>query len=306
MIEKRKVVKRDGRIVDFDSEKIVAAVEAAFNSVNQSLPPRLLRSFIKDITVNLPDPVSVEDIQNKVERKLMDSKYFQAAKAFILYREKHRELRDIAEDVNYMDWYTHNDINAATSSNTDPNSNVSAKNVANLDGEVPKKRNREIQRYRMQKQLKKMYSKELADQYIDDIENKRIYIHDEAAAPTVKPYCMADSLYSLLAEGTGKVDNVTPSAPNDLWSFSGQVGNLLFLMASQVKGAVAFGEYFVALNYYVVQEFGPDWYQKLDASATSGVCNIQRTVRSFIKKAMKQFIYFVNQPMGNRSFNSPL
>lgn len=306
MLEKRKVIKRDGRLVDFDDEKIMNAVEAAFASVNQSLPARLRRNLVKDISISLPDTVGVEQIQDRVEKWLMDHKYFQAAKSFILYREKHRELRDIAEDVKYMDWYTQNDINAATSSNTDPNSNVSAKNVANLDGEVPKKRNREIQRYRMQKQLKKMYGKELADQYIDDIENKRTYIHDEAAAPTVKPYCMADSLYSLLAEGTGKVDNVTPSAPNDLWSFSGQVGNLLFLMASQVKGAVAFGEYFVALNYYVVQEFGSDWYQKLDVSATSGVCNIQRTVRSFIKKAMKQFIYFVNQPMGNRSFNSPL
>lgn len=306
MSENRKVVKRDDSLVPFDEEKILTAVEKAFNSVGSSLPVRVKRNMMRTLFTVCPNPIGVEDIQNKIERWLMDNKYFQAAKAFMLYREKHKELRDIAKDVDYMDWYTHNDINAATSSNTDPNSNVSAKNVANLDGEVPKKRNREIQRYRMQKQLKKMHGKELADQYIDDIENKRIYIHDEAAAPTVKPYCMADSLYSLLAEGTGKVDNVTPSAPNDLWSFSGQVGNLLFLMASQVKGAVAFGEYFVALNYYVVKEFGPDWYQKLDMNATSGVCNIQRTVGSFIRKAMKQFIYFVNQPMGNRSFNSPL
>lgn len=68
---------------------------------------------------------------------------------------------------------------------------------------------------------------------------------------------MAATLYPMMLEGTGNIDGVTPCAPNDIQSFSGQVTNLVFLLSSQVKGAVALGDYFVALNYYVIAEFGP-------------------------------------------------
>lgn len=51
--------------------------------------------------------------------------------------------------------------------------------------------------------------------------------------------CMAVSLYPLLTEGVGNIDGITPGPPNDLQSFSGQITNLVFLLSSQCKGAVA-------------------------------------------------------------------
>ena len=98
----------------------------------------------------------------------------------------------------------------------------------------------------------------LQKQYEEDLNHHIIYTHDEASTPVLKQYCMAVSLFPLLTEGVGNIDGVTPGPPNDLQSFSGQITNLAFLLSSQCKGAVAFGEYFIALNYYVRMEFGND------------------------------------------------
>ena len=178
------------------------------------------------------------------------------------------------------------------------------KNVANLEGEVYKTTNRLIQRQRMKNELQTLFP-EVADQYEKDLNHHIIYAHDESCAPTVKFYCQADSLYPLMTEGVGNIDGVTPSAPNDLQSFSGQITNLTFLLSSQCKGAVAFGEYFVALNYYVVIEFGPKWYDNLDHEVTTTDCRISRTVKGQILKAFKQFVWGINQPASNRCFQSP-
>lgn len=299
-----KVVKRDGTLAEFDEEKIVNAVAAAFESVGQTLPQGLIESFIKTIEANLPNPVGVEEIQNRVERYLMDNKYFQAAKSFILYREKHKQARFIRERIDYMNKYSQSNDNAATSSETDANANVTMKNVANLEGEVYKTTNRIIQRQRMKDKLNEMFP-EVAKKYEEDLNHHIIYTHDEATTPVLKQYCMAVSLYPLIMEGVGNIDGVTPSEPNDLQSFSGQITNLIFLLSSQCKGAVAVGEYFIALNYYVVKEFGEDWYNRLDEVTTSPACNKQRTIRDAVYKAFKQFIYGVNQPAGNRSYQSP-
>ena len=303
-MNEHKVVKRDGTLAEFDEEKIINAVASAFESVRQTLPPRLMRSFIKAIKVNLPNPVGVEEIQNRVERYLMDNKYFQAAKSFILYREKHKEARFIRERIDYMNKYSQSNDNAATSSETDANANVTMKNVANLEGEVYKTTNRVIQRQRMKDKLNEMFP-EVAKKYEEDLNHHIIYTHDEATTPVLKQYCMAVSLYTLMMDGLGNIDGITPSAPNDLQSFSGQITNLIFLLSSQCKGAVAVGEYFIALNYYIVKEFGEDWYNRLDEITTSPACNKQRTIRDAVYKAFKQFIYGVNQPAGNRSYQSP-
>ena len=69
---------------------------------------------------------------------------------------------------------------------------------------------------------------------------------------------------------------------------------------------MAVGEYFIALNYYVIQEFGDDWFTRLDDVITSRACTKQRTIKDAIYKSFKQFIYGVNQPAGNRSYQSPL
>ena len=297
-----KVIQRDGRVEDFNTTKVVDAVCKAFLSVNESMPQYLCKMILALFTTG--DTIGVEEIQDRVEQLLMNDKYFKAAKSYILYRDKHKEARFIRERIDYMNKYSESGDNAATSSETDANANVTMKNVANLEGEVYKTTNRTIQRQRMKHKLDELYP-EVAKQYEKDLEHHIIYTHDEATTPTIKFYCQAASLYPLMVEGVGNIDGITPTPPNDLQSFSGQVTNLIFLLSSQCKGAVALGEYFIALNYYIIQEFGSDWYDSLDYSITSPICEKQRTVRDAIYKAFKQFIYGINQPAGNRSYQSP-
>lgn len=298
------VVKRDGSTEEFNVDKIISAVEKAFKSCNKKMPQYLYDMLGALFGTLEGDTIGIEEIQNKVEDVLMNDKHFDVAKSYIIYREQHKQARFIRERIDYMNEYSQSNENAATSSETDANANVTMKNVANLEGEVYKTTNRVIQRQRMKDKLNEMYP-EVAKKYEEDLNSHIIYTHDEATTPVLKQYCMAVSLYPLMVEGVGNIDGITPTPPNDLQSFSGQVTNLIFLLSSQCKGAVAVGEYFIALNYYIVQEFGPNWYEKLDVVTTTDHCSKQRTIRDAIYKAFKQFIYGVNQPAGNRSYQSP-
>lgn len=307
------IYKRNGQKVLFDESKIINSVRAAYESVGETFhendrvdllsfftPQKLQTWCIEELGYLIPN---VENIQDRVERILMNRNP-KVAKAYILYREQRKQARFINERINYMEEYSQSHDNAATSSETDANANVTMKNVANLEGEVYKVTNRLIQRARMKAKLNKMFP-EVAKQYEKDLNHHIIYTHDEASTPTLKQYCMAVSLYPLMMEGVGNIDGVTPSEPNDLQSFSGQITNLTFLLSSQCKGAVAFGEYFIALNYYIIKEFGNIWYEKLDIITTTEHCLQKRTIRDQIYKAFKQFVWGINQPAGNRSYQSP-
>lgn len=251
------VIKREGQRVDFDFTKIKNAVNAAFQAVYQADAPDDLIDYLRATSETFETDMSVEDIQKFVIYSLGEFKYYDVQIAYIEYKSKHSESRLIRERMDYMDQYANSNTNAASSSETDANSNVSIKNVANLEGEVYKTTNRLIQRSYMKDELKREGHPELAKQYIIDLEHHIIYTHDEASSPTKKFYCQADTLYPMMIDGVGNVDGVTPSAPNDISSFSGQVTNFVFLSSSQCKGAVALGDYFITLNYYVIAEFGP-------------------------------------------------
>ena len=297
-----KVIKRDGNLEEFDLSKIESAISKAFKACQYVVDLEV----VKDIAENVEiwDEIEVEDIQDSVIETLRDFDYDVVADAYATYRSTQSRFREITSKIAYQDHYISTTENAATSSETDGNANVVSKNVATLESEDRKRENREIQRYRMKKQLKKMFP-ELASQYTEDLNSHIIYTHDEASTSVLKQYCMAVSLYPLMLEGVGNIDGVTPGPPNDLQSFSGQVTNLVFLLSSQCKGAVAVGSYFIALNYYIIKEFGEDWYDRLDKVVTSEYSLIKRTVKDSIHKAFKQFVWGVNQPAGNRSYQSP-
>lgn len=297
-----KVKKRNGNLVPLDLEKIKKAIIAAFKSCGMTYDEKVINNIVEN--VKIWDEITVEEIQDQIEEVLMDFDYPQVAKEYILYRAKHSEIRFIKERIDYMNKYSSSADNAATASETDANANVTMKNVANLEGEVYKLTNRTIQRQRMKDKLNEMFP-EVAKQYEKDLNDYIIYAHDESQTPALKAYCMAASLYPLMLDGTGNIDGVTPSAPNDIQSFSGQVTNLMFLLSSQVRGAVAMGDYIIALNYYIVEEFGKNWYNKLDCIITTPHCHNKRTIKDSIRKGMKQFIFGINQPAGNRSYNSP-
>lgn len=298
------IIKRDGTKEEFNADKIFNALTKAFKACGYTSVENVIRDMVSEM--RFWDNITVEEIQDEVEETLYNYEYFDVARAYSIYREEHKKARFIRSRLNYMDTYKDSGVNASTSSETDANANVASKNVANLEGEVYKVTNRIIQRQRMKDKLNKLYpGQELGRQYIKDLENHIIYTHDEASTPVLKPYCKAVTLYPLMLKGVGNIDGVTPSAPNDIQSFSGQVTNAVFLFSSQCKGAVALGDYFIALNYYVIQEFGPVWYDKVDEVVTNSHFLHQYTVGHYIRKGMKQFIYGVNQPAGNRSYNSP-
>lgn len=302
------VIKRNGSKEKFEPNKIENAIKKAFDSIGKEISDVTIKSMMRRITGMLEllnnDDINIELVQDTVEDTLMRSGFYDVAKRFILYRNEHEKARFIDGRINYMEKYSNSTSNAATSSETDANANVTIKNVANMEGEVYKKTNRLVQRYRMKKELNVLFP-EVAKQYEKDLDSHIIYAHDESQTPALKAYCMAATLYPLMLEGTGNIDGVTPTPPNDINSFSGQVTNLVFLLSSQVRGAVALGDYLVALNYYIIKEFGDKWYDKLDVITTTDHCNYKRTIKDAIRKGMKQFIFGVNQPAGNRSYNSP-
>ena len=297
-----RVTKREGNLESFDISRIESAIRKAFMSCETEVSEDVIKNIAK--AVNIWDTISIEDIQDQIIELLGDYDYPDVAAAYRSYKDKQSRARMLWRKIHYMDEYIDSNENAATMSNTDGNANTSAKNVATLEPEVFKDDFRTIQRYRMKRKLKQMYP-EVAYDYERDIEGHEIYVHDEASTPTLKQYCMAVSLYPLMLEGCGVLDKTTPSEPNDLQSFSGQLVNSIFTLSAQCKGAVAIGSYFIALNYYIIAEYGEKWYEHLDDVVTSSNCKKSRTMRNMIEKAFKQFVCGINQPAGNRGYQSP-
>ena len=298
------VIKRDNSKEYFDIKKIVNAINKAFNSCGEAMPDYMAALLHSTFSIMSGDVISIEEIQDKVEDILMNNHHFKVAKAYIIYREKHREARFIKERIDYMNKYSQSTSNAATSSETDGNSNVSIKNVANLEGEVYKTTNRIIQRQRMKDKLNIMFP-EVADQYEKDINHHIIYIHDEASTPVLKNYCMAVSLYPLMEHGTSTMDGLLASSPKNIDSFCGQFVNLVFLLSSQCKGAVGFGEFFNFFDYYCAKEWGNNYHLKEDVIIDADSKINKKTIGQKIEQYFQQIVYSMNQPAGNRSYQSP-
>ena len=297
-----RVIKRNGSKEEFDVNKILRAVDKAFTSVNKVMPEYLNR-MIPALFTHF-DIIGVEEIQDKVEQLLMNDKHFEAAKSYILYREKHREAREIRERIDYMENYSKSSENAATSSETDANANVSMKNVVTLEAEVPKVKNRIIQRQRIKNKLNELYP-EVAEQYEKDLNHHIIYAHDEASSCVPKNYCEAVTLYPLLYRGIKGMDGITPSIPKHLNSFCGQFNNLVFLLSAQCKGAVAFGEFFNFFDYFCVKDFGEDYINKENLYADSEYLIQRKTIGQKIEDAFQTIVYYINQPAQNRGWQSP-
>ena len=300
------VIKSNGVKEPFNIEKIKLAIRKAYMSCGLAVVPSMLYDRMEDIFMYSSQnrTYSTNEIHNIVEKAIADFN-FDVAKEYILYRERHKEAREIRERLDFMDKYSQSSDNAATSSETDANANVDSKNVVTCDAEVPKVKNRIIQRQRMKDKLNEL-SPEVAKQYEIDIENYIIYPHDEASCPTPKNYCEAVSMYPLLLDkGVGNMDGITPSQAHWLDSFVGQFNNLVFLLAAQCKGAVAFGEFFNFFDYFCVKEFGPNYHEKVNIMYTSEFVPHKMTVGDKIDAAFQSVVYYINQPAQNRGWQSP-
>lgn len=307
------VIKRNGTKEEFNPEKIEGAILKAFKACNyriSEVDKRNITEFIdslgNDALATMDDPVkeeiSVEGIQNKVE-KFLCKRWFPVGKAYMLYREQHKQARLINSKLKYIHKYTDSKDSATNLSNTDDNANTNSKNAATLEGELYKDLSRTIQRSQMKELLAEINSP-YRDQYAKDLEHHIIYQHDESC-PVLKPYCSAYTLYPLLVDGTTNVDGTKNHAPHHLSSFCGQFQNLVFLLSAQKKGAGAYGEFFNFFSYFCEKEWGLNYWQKSDLVVTNEYNQEQKTIGMIIDQHFQSVTHYLNQPAGNRGYQCP-
>lgn len=297
------VIKRDKSKEEFNADKIEAAILKAFEACEYQLSSKdkkTIEEFLEGIKAK--EGLSVEDIQNKVE-KFLCKRWFKVGKAYMLYREKHNEARITKDKLHYIHKYTDSKESATNLSNTDDNANSNKKNAATLEGELYKDTSRIIQRSQMKELLAEINSP-YRDQYIKDLEHHILYQHDESCA-ILKPYCSAYTLYPLLVDGTTNVDGTRNHAPHHLSSFCGQFQNLVFLLSAQKKGAGAYGEFFNFFSYFCEKEWGEKYYEKADVVITNEHCLEQKTIGQTIDQYFQSVTHYLNQPAGNRGYQSP-
>ncbi len=296
------VIKRNKTKEEFNSEKIETAILKAFKACDYNLShkdKKDVEAFVD--TLGNQEEIAVEDIQNKVE-KFLCKRWFKVGKAYMLYREKHKEARLIKDKLQFIHKYTDSDKSATDLSNTDSNANANQKNSATLEGELYKDTNRLVQRALMKELLEEINSP-YKDQYIKDLESHILYQHDETGG--MKPYCSAYTLYPLLVDGTTNVDGSKNHAPYHLSSFCGQFQNLVFLLSAQKKGAGAYGEFFNYFSYFCEKEWGEKYYEKADVVITNEHCLEHRTIGQTIDQYFQSVTHYINQPAGNRGYQSP-
>ena len=202
-------------------------------------------------------------------------------------------------DLNFIKRYW-DAQNAATGSEYDPNSNVSSKNNATLAAETGKRGRIYTKRLAMWEKIEELFDEDLADAYISDLETHRVYCHDETSVIGM-PYCASITLYPFLMNGLKGLGG-TSSAPKHLDSFAGSFVNLVFAASAQVAGAVATPEFIAYLNYFLVKEYGEDYYTNPDFVVDHS--RRKRTINEKIDDIFAQVVYSINQPAAARGNQS--
>lgn len=229
--------KRDGRQVDFELDKISRAIEAAGEATGEfgATTARALADAVQRQLAALPE-VDVEQVQDRVEQTLMEAGYFDTARAYIVYRERHGRLRrdrkaivDVAASMNeYLsreDWRVRANANQGYSLGG-LILNVSGKVTANY-------------------WLDEVYSPEIGRAHRDG----DLHIHD---LDMLAGYCAGWSLRTLLNEGfNGIPGRVEAGPPKHLSSALGQMVNFLGTLQNEWAGAQAFSSFDTYLAPFV-------------------------------------------------------
>jgi len=313
-----KVVKRDGKIVDFQPEKIKKAIESCFKQVKTNhLPFEVYETVLNALTeaqnqekeienqegIKTFDwKISVEDIQDLVEKAMMSLEEYEAAKAFILYRERHKTIRDYVQNkIDFISKYkkASNTANATV----DDNSNVSNRNVAVINAEIHKPDNIEINRGMVMHKLKELAPDFDNKQYLRDLERHIIYKHDENSfAGAIVPYCASETMYPFLIGGIENIGGLS-AAPRNIDSFCGMYINLIFATSAQFAGAVATSEFLLYFTYFAKKEWGETFWQHPETKISIST-NRKKTILSQIHQYWQQVIYSINQPAAARGMQS--
>lgn len=175
--------------------------------------------------------------------------------------------------------------NAASGSEVDSNANVTHKTLATLEAELYKPLTIQLNRHMVCTKLRERFGDAVAKQYLDDIENHLIYVHDESS---LKPYCASISLYPFLLEGTKSIGGVS-GPPKNLQSFCGGFVNLVYQVASNFAGAVATVEFLHMFDYFARKTYGRAYLE---------------TNKKEIEQELQGVVYALNQPASARGDQS--
>ena len=289
------IIKRNGKREPFSMEKIRNAVTKAFVATGSFPSQEVMTNILGRL--HIYDGVTVEEIQNQVEKSLMAERYYEVAKGYILYRQKHYEDREVKEKVDFLINYC-NAKNAATGSKYDANANVEKKNIATLIGELPKANFIRLNRRMLSERIKDMYGKELSDKYLYLLNHHFIYKNDETS---IANYCASITMYPWLIGGTRSIGG-NASRPTNLKSFCGGFINMVFMVSSMLSGACATPEFLMYLNYFLGLEYGPDYFR--DPERVVDLSLKQRTIDKMVTDCFEQVVYSINQPCGARNYQS--
>jgi ribonucleoside-triphosphate reductase (formate) len=233
-----KIRKRNGRIVSFDSSKITSAVAKAGNATGEFDEREARKLTLRILTLAhelhlgpLPD---VESIQDIVERVLLDSPFYKSAKAYILYRAQHAQIRAISTEANIdlMDHYLQK-----LDWKIKENSNMSF-SLQGLNNYISSDITSEYW-------LNKIYPPEIRDAH----KNGDFHIHDLSL---LSVYCVGWDLKDLLVSGFRGVEGKVESGPpKHLRSALGQVVNFFYTLQGEAAGAQALSNFDTLLAPFI-------------------------------------------------------
>jgi ribonucleoside-triphosphate reductase (formate) len=257
-----KIKKRDGRLVKFNAEKITSAIAKAGAATGEFdiKEARKLTIKVLSLTEKLFDSkiLDVEEIQDIVEEVLLQSSYRQTTKSYIIYRDQHARLRDIANkmEVDLVDQYLKK---ADWKINENSNMDYSLQGLNNyISSEVSKVY-----------WLNEIYTPEIKKAHNDG----DFHIHDLSL---LSVYCVGWDLYDLLLQGfrgvSGKVES---KAAKHLRSALGQVVNFFYTLQGEAAGAQAFSNFDTLLAPFIR-------YDGLKFAE--------------VKQALQEFIFNINVP----------
>ena len=289
------ITKRDGSQERFSLDKIMNAIIKAFESVKIPIDLGTVSKILSHLDIS--EGIKVEDIQNQVETALMQEGHYGVAKSFILYRKSHAEDRETAQKIQFLSDYL-DASNPATGSKYDANANVEHKNIATLIGELPKSSFIRLNRRLLTDRIKKMYGKELADEYLDLLAKHFIYKNDETSLAN---YCASITMYPWLIGGTQSLGG-NSTAPTNLKSFCGGFINMVFMVSSMLSGACATPEFLMYLNYFLGKEYGQDYWKRCDEVVDLSLK--QRSIDKVVTDCFEQIVYSLNQPTGARNYQA--
>ena len=238
------VIKRDGKIVDFDVKKISTAITKAFDATNKQYHPSIIDMLALRTTADFEtkikdDKITVESIQDSVEKTLSESGYADVAKAYILYRKQREKIRNVGSTMlNYKDLV--NSYLNVSDWRVKENSTVNY----SLGGLILGNSGAITANY----WLSEIYDEEIAKAHRDC----DIHIHDLSM---LSAYCAGWNLKQLITEGLGGVPGKISSAPaKHLHTLCNQMVNFLGILQNEWAGAQAFSSFDTYLAPFVKAE----------------------------------------------------